>query len=214
MIHDLSTHLKAATRSVEVLERDGKPARSVILARTYDTSPDDLWDAVTNIERLPRWFAPVSGNLEPGGRFQIEGNASGTITECTPPLSFAATWEFGGAVSWIEVRVEPDDGDRARLTLAHIAHVDDEFWPKYGPGAAGVGWDLGLVGLAWHIADPAVERMDEGTFIASEQGRKYIGDVSEDWGRAEIESGESPEQARAAARRTAAFYTGQEEPVS
>src|SRR5690606_5670622 len=105
MSHDLSSHLKATSRSVEVLERDGKPARSVILARTYNTTADDLWDAVTNAERLPRWFAPVSGELELGGRFQIEGNASGTITECTPPNSFAATWEFGGAVSWIEVKV-------------------------------------------------------------------------------------------------------------
>lgn len=213
MIRDLSSHLKATTRSVEAIERDGKPARSVILARTYNTTPDDLWDAVTNAERLPRWFAPVSGNLELGGQFQIEGNASGTITECAPPHSFNATWEFGGAVSWIEVRIDPAEADRARLTLAHIAHVDDEWWPKYGPGAAGVGWDFGLVGLAMHIGDPDAERMDEGVVMASEEGRAYIMSVSEDWGRADAESGESAEQARAAARRTAAFYTGQEEPV-
>jgi uncharacterized protein YndB with AHSA1/START domain len=61
-------------RSVSALERDGKPARAVTLARAYDTTIDDLWDAVTNRERLPRWFLPVSGDLKLGGRYQFEGS--------------------------------------------------------------------------------------------------------------------------------------------
>ena len=30
-----------------------------------------------------------------------------------------------------------------RLELEHIAHVDDERWAEFGPGAVGIGWDLG-----------------------------------------------------------------------
>ena len=67
------------------------------LTRLYDTSVDDLWDALTSKERIPRWFLPVEGDLKLGGRYQLKGNAGGTITACTPPNHFAATWEFGGA---------------------------------------------------------------------------------------------------------------------
>jgi uncharacterized protein YndB with AHSA1/START domain len=56
----------------------------------------------TNPERIPRWFLPVSGELKEGGRYQLEGNAGGTITRCDPPHGFDATWEMGSDMSWIE----------------------------------------------------------------------------------------------------------------
>src|SRR4029450_4047811 len=82
-------------------------ARVVSISQTYDTDIDDLWDAVTNPEHIPRWFLPVSGELKVGGRYQLEGNAGGVIERCEPPRSFAATWEYGGAISWIEVTLAP-----------------------------------------------------------------------------------------------------------
>src|SRR5687768_11347765 len=121
MPFDLAAHLGAMSRTVENLERDGKPAKAVIASRVYDTDPADLWDALTNQQRLPRWFAPVSGDLKLGGRFQVEGNAGGTISECERNKRIAATWEFGGGVSWIEVSLTPQD-DGTRLELRHIAH--------------------------------------------------------------------------------------------
>lgn len=212
MTLDFGAQLGATTRSVTNLERDGKPARGVTLERAYDTTSDDLWDAVTNPERLPRWFLPVTGDLELGGRYHLEGNASGTITDCDPPRSFSLTWEFGGQMSWVEVSVAPDGDARSRLTLCHISLLDDEFWPTYGPGAAGVGWDLGLTGLGKHLQDPdggpASEDFDEAAFAASPEGKAIITDLSTDWARAAVEAGEDPEQAEAAAKRTTAFYTG------
>jgi hypothetical protein len=68
MKFNFHAYLGAVTRTVTVLEREGKPARNVTLERLYDTTADDLWDAVTNPERLPRWFLPVSGELKLGGR--------------------------------------------------------------------------------------------------------------------------------------------------
>ena len=102
--------------------------------------------------RLARWFLPVHGDLHVGGRYQLEGQAGGTITACEAPHALDATWEYGGDVSWIELRLSPD-GDGARLDLTHVFHPDDEHWPRYGPAATGIGWDLGLVGLAWHFDD-------------------------------------------------------------
>lgn len=213
MPFDFNTHLSAVTRSVTALERDGKPVRAVTLERAYETTLDDLWDAVTNPERLPRWFLPVSGELRLGGHYQFEGNAGGTITHCERPTFVAATWEFGGGMSWVEVRLSADGDARSRLRLSHICPVDD-FWNQFGPGAVGVGWDLGLVALAPHLAAPRAERepFDENAFAMSEEGRAIIAGVSEDWGRAAIAAGEDPVQTRAAVRQTTAFYTGQEPP--
>ena len=43
MEFDLDTHLGAMTRTVENTEVDGKPARSVVATRIYDTDGADLW---------------------------------------------------------------------------------------------------------------------------------------------------------------------------
>ena len=151
MKFDVEGHLGAVVRSVSSLEQDGRPARTVALSRSYSTTVEDLWDAVTNGERIPRWFVPISGELEPGGRYQLDGNAGGVITACERPSRLTLTWEFGGDVSWVEVGLAVDGPGHVRLMLTHTAHLS-EHWGEYGPGAAGVGWELGLMGLAIHLA--------------------------------------------------------------
>lgn len=204
---DLEACFGVVTRTVTELEREGKPARNVTLERFYDTTPDDLWDAVTNPERLLRWFAPVSGELKVGGRYQIKNNADGVITECVPPHFFSVTWEFGGGLSWVEVRLVADGEDRSRLTLSHICPIDDH-WRKFGPGAVGVGWDLALVGLAFHLSARDAERMDENAFGASTEGKSFMADCSEAWRRAAVIAGENPSWAEDAAKQVTAFFTG------
>jgi uncharacterized protein YndB with AHSA1/START domain len=207
MAFDLERHLGAVQRTVKSLERDGKPARAVILARSYDTDMADLWNALTSAERLPRRFLPVEGELKPGGRYQLKGNAGGTITECEPPARLGLTWEMMGQVSWVEVQLARESAGRTRLMLTHTAHLSD-FWKQYGPGAVGVGWELGLMGLALHVADPQA-KFDEAQFSALPEAKPYMSASSEGWGEAAIASGEDAEQARAAVRATTAFYTGQ-----
>ena len=207
MSFDVEFHLGAVERSVSSLERDGRAARTVTLARSYDTTLEDLWDAVTNRARIPRWFLPIGGELECGGRYQLEGNAGGVIATCERPSHLAITWEFGGDVSWVEVHFSDDGAGRARLTLMHTAHVS-EHWSEYGPGAVGVGWELGLLGLAIHLARPSEPKLDEAAFSASPEGQAFITGSSEGWGQASIVFGTDAAAALAAARRTTAFYTG------
>ena len=104
MDFDVEAQLGAVDRSVSSLGRDGQPVRAVTLARRYSTTVEDLWDAVTNPERIPRWFLPIGGHLKPGGRYQLEGNAGGLITACERPSHLALTWEFGEDVSWVDAR--------------------------------------------------------------------------------------------------------------
>jgi uncharacterized protein YndB with AHSA1/START domain len=98
---DVASYIGAVTREVVGREHEGKPARVVVASRSYDTTPDDLWDALTSAERIPRWFLPISGDLKLGGRYQLEGNAGGTITACEPPRRLSVTWEFGGGTTWV-----------------------------------------------------------------------------------------------------------------
>lgn len=206
MEFDVQDHLGALERSASSLKRDGRPARAVTLSRGYPATVEDLWDAVTSRERLPRWFLPIAGDLKAGGRYQLEGNAGGVITACERPSHLALTWEFGEDVSWVEVRISPA-GRGARLTLTHTAHLSDH-WNQYGPGATGVGWELGLLGLAIHCAHPAGPKLDDAAFAASRGGKAFITGSSGGWARAAVAAGADPGTARTAARRTAAFYTG------
>ncbi len=204
---DVTHEISAIARTVGSRTLASGEARVVTIARTYPTDLDDLWDACTTAERITRWLGPVSGELQLGGRYQLEGNAAGTVERCDPPHGFAATWEFGGEVSWIGVRLTPVDADHTRFELEHVAHVDDVRWTEYGPGAAGVGWDLSLLGLALHLLDPAT-RLDENTWPASDEGRRFVTGSGEAWFKANVADGTDEPAARAAADRTIAFYTG------
>ena len=118
------------------------------------------------------------------------------------------TWEFGSDVSWVEVGVADAGAGRARLTLTHIAHLS-EHWDEYGPGAAGVGWEMGLLGLAIHIAEPDAPMPDEEAFATSPAGKAFMTGSSEAWGHAAVAAGTDRDAAQAAAKRTTAFYTGE-----
>jgi uncharacterized protein YndB with AHSA1/START domain len=187
--------------------RGGAATKIAIARRVYPAGQADLWDTLTSPDRIPRWFLPVSGDLKPGGRYQLEGNAGGVVERCEEPESFAVTWEFGGMLSWLEVTLTPD-GERTLLELVHEAPEDPGLWGQFGPGALGVGWDLALMGLGRHVdSGAAVDRAVAMTFPASPEGAEFIRLAATGWADAAIADGDAPEAARQAAARTVAFYT-------
>ncbi|PRX46125.1 uncharacterized protein YndB with AHSA1/START domain [Prauserella shujinwangii] len=204
---DVRHQISAVRRQLGSRTLEAGEARVLSVSQVYDTTVEDLWDAVTTPERIARWFMPVSGDLRLHGRFQLEGNASGTIERCDPPKSFAATWEYGGEVSWIEVRLSADDG-KARFELEHTAHVSDELWAQFGPGAVGIGWDMALMGLALHVAGaPQVDPQESAAWTMSDEGRRFLTESGERWYEANVGAGTDPAEARAAADRVVAAYT-------
>ena len=215
MTEDITTitpgQLDAVERGLSIEQNKGTATVVATMSQVYDTTVEDLWEACTSAERLPRWFAPVTGDLRLGGRYQVEGNADGTIEACEPPTGFRATWEFQGSVSWIAVAVE-SVGDGARLTLEHTVTEEfpNDFWTTYGPGATGVGWELAFLGLATHLVTGAAERPDESVWMAGPEARAFIVGGSRRWADASVAAGTPEEEARAAERNTTAFYTGEE----
>jgi hypothetical protein len=151
---------------------------------------------------------PVEGDLQLGGRYQLKGNAGGTITACTPPGHFAATWEFGGATSWIDVKLAAER-DKARLTLEHTAVIEDH-WNQFGPGAVGIGWDLALAGLERYLATGAsVDHETAEAWMGSPDGKAFMTASGEFWRAAHVASGVDPASARERSDRTIAFYRGE-----
>ena len=209
---DFSNPIGIRYRVVKEMTHDGQPARVVSGSAVFDTTLEDLWDAVTNAERIPRWFLPVSGDLRSGGQYQLEGNAGGVITRCEPPEALDLTWECGGNVSWVRVRLDAHNGG-TRLTLEQIMLKDEaseEHWRKYGPGATGVGWDLSFAGLLLHIrTGETVPQNEYEAWLATEEGNTFIRACSAAWGDVHIDSGEEETTAKDMAEQTAKFYCGE-----
>ncbi|WP_129789905.1 SRPBCC domain-containing protein [Promicromonospora panici] len=204
---DPATTAGLVSREVRDSTRDGVPTKVAVARRTYAAEQDDLWDALTSAERLPRWFLPVSGDLTVGGHYQLEGNAGGTVEHCAAPENFAVTWEFGGMVSWLTVHLTPADGGTT-LELVHEAAVDPDLWKQYGPGATGVGWDLGLMGLGLHLASgESLDPAEVQAWSLSPEGIEFARLANTGWVDAAIAAGDDADQARAAGERTLAFYT-------
>jgi uncharacterized protein YndB with AHSA1/START domain len=205
---DVEQHINSVARTVGGRTLEAGEARVVTLSRVFATPLGDLWDACTTAERIARWFLPVSGDLRAGGTFVFEGNASGTITRCDAPHSVDATWESGGQTSWVELRLAEEAGGSARFTLTHIAHVSDDLWDQFGPGAVGIGWDGAVLGLTLHLERGGERPASIEAWSASEEGRRFYTLASAQWVQASVAAGTPVEAARGAGERATAFYTG------
>ena len=109
---------------------------ALTLERTIAATPERVFEAFTQAEKLARWFGPtdeyssVVHALEPrpGGRFRLEMRspsgvssvAFGTYEEVTPPSRLVFSWTWEGKpehqTSRITVIIEPQ-GAGTRLAL-------------------------------------------------------------------------------------------------
>ena len=152
---DIASQLNAIHRQVEKqLPADGSgECVSVLMRRSYDAPVGDVWDAVTQPDRIKRWLMPISGELRVGGNFQLEGNAGGEILTCEPPSLLRVT--FGAPTSIVEVRLTPDGDRDTVLELEHTVPIE---MAQSGAGAlyVGPGWDGALMGLGLFLRGEAV----------------------------------------------------------
>ena len=111
----------------------------------YDTDIDDLWEACTTPERLARWIADVSGDLQVGGTihatFTSTWTGPGRIEICERPRHLLLTMEPG---SEDETELEAwliEEGDKTRLV------VEERGLPLDGLHFYGAGWQAHLEDL-------------------------------------------------------------------
>ncbi|WP_414936030.1 SRPBCC family protein [Amycolatopsis sp. cmx-11-51] len=204
---DVTSHLNSVQRELGKRVVEAGEAVTATVCQVYDTDLDDLWNACTNAERIPRWFLPISGELRVGGKYQFEGNAGGTVERCDSPKSFAVTWEYGGDISWVEVRLSAEAEGRTRFELDHTA-VAGEHWKQFGPGAVGIGWDMMLHGLALHLESGEANDPEAAmAWMVSEDGVRFMTLSSEAWYEADVANGTDAATARTRADATLAAYT-------
>lgn len=215
---DVSKQVGSVTRALRTEDVDGEETRIQMLAQEYPAGIEEVWEAATKAERIARWFLPVSGDLRLGGRYQLEGNAGGEILECAPPADGAAeyrvTWEFGGGTSWVTVRLAEAGPERTRLELEHAARVADVpagMWDAFGPGATGVGWDGGLLGLSLHLGtvEGSLSPTEAEAWAVTDEGKSFYRAAADCWGEAHVASGADRETAARGADATFRFYTGE-----
>ena len=204
---DIVRHIEATQREVGRATTAAGDAHVIRLRRQYAAPIDDVWDALTNPDRIGRWFLPISGDLRPGGSFQFEGNAGGRILECDRPNGLHVTWAYGeGEASDIQLRLSPVDAERTTFELEHTAVVPDGMWEQFGPGAVGVGWDGGFLGLALHLATGHTVD-DPLSWALTDEGRAFHERSSQAWGDASLAAGADPDAVARMVSNTTAFYT-------
>lgn len=151
---DIPGQLAAIYREVGERPLDGgDQGVGVLLRRSYPAAIEDVWDAVTDPERMKRWFLPISGDLRVGGTFQLEGNAGGEILACEPPRLLRTT--FGGPTSVVELRLTASGDEETVLELEHTVPMEIA---RSAAGAlyVGPGWDGALMGLDLYLRGEAV----------------------------------------------------------
>ena len=133
----------------------------VRLEDTYDTDIDDLWAALTEPERISRWYAEVEGDLRVGGEFRLHVEAdgwdgTGRIDRCDPPRRLVVTTRESEE-SWRKGRGAPpfDEVIEATLTAAGAQTVlvlEVRGMPLDTIAFYGAGWQIHLENLAAHLA--------------------------------------------------------------
>ena len=207
---DAFDELAAARRTLGTGRVPAGDAYTIEIRRRYDAEIDDVWDALTDPERLGRWLGTVTGDLRLGGTFTLDRGEHGEILRCEPPRLLAVSWLFGPeADAWpgtseVEVRLTPGPTGDTELELIHSAVLEEPLFPTYGPGAGGVGWDLALLTLGRLMAGDEVADHEE--FQVTPDGREVVRRGAAAWGRAHLAAGGAPEQVAAAVAATIGFY--------
>jgi hypothetical protein len=108
--------------------------------------------------------------------------------------------------SEVEIRLTAAGPGSTTLELEHTAVVPDEMWDQFGPGAVGVGWDGGMLGLSLHLAGGGDRPPDPIAWQVGPEGREFNRRCADLWGQAAIAAGADPEAARIGVANTTQFY--------
>jgi uncharacterized protein YndB with AHSA1/START domain len=130
----------------------------------YDTEIDDLWSALTDPDRVARWYGPVEGDLRAGGEFRVYIEASdiestGRVEACDPPRRLRVTtretdesYRKGQGAPPFDAVIEATltaDGDQTNLVLEIRGMALDKI------AFYGAGWQIHAENLAAHLAGRA-----------------------------------------------------------
>jgi len=141
--------------------RSADGAGVVRIEDRYDTGIDDLWSALTDPERLARWYGQVEGDLRPGGEFRVyieaaDIESTGRVEVCDPPRRLVVTtretdesYRRGQGVPPFDQAIEVTstaDGDQTILVI-EVRGIPLDKIAFYGAG-----WQIHAENLAAYVA--------------------------------------------------------------
>lgn len=141
--------------------RSADSAGVVRIKDRYDIAIADLWSALTDPDRLARWYGQVEGDLREGGAFRLSIEAddwegAGRVEACDPPRRLLVTtretdesWRKGRGASPFDEVIE------ATLTAESdqtILVIEVRGIPLDKIAFYGVGWQIHAENLAAHLA--------------------------------------------------------------
>src|SRR5690349_3853591 len=127
----------------------------------YDTAIVDLWAAITEPDRLARWYGQVEGDLRPGGAFRVyleadDVESTGRVEACEPPRRLVVTtretdesYRRGQGVPPFNAVIEATltaDGDQTILV------IEVKGMPLDKIAFYGAGWQIHAAELAAYLA--------------------------------------------------------------
>ena len=127
----------------------------------YGTGIDDLWQALTDPDRLASWYGQVEGDLRPGGQFRLhvedaDSDATGGVEACEPPQRLQVmtreteeSYRRGNGVAPYDEALDATltaDGDQTILVY------EERGMPLNLIGAYGAGIQVHVENLAAHVA--------------------------------------------------------------
>ncbi|MEY7971917.1 SRPBCC domain-containing protein [Saccharomonospora xinjiangensis] len=151
----------------------------LVLRRRFSCPPATAWSAMTEVENLARWLAPVTGETHVGGTFRVADHAEGTVLDCAAPHLFAVTW--GGETEVVTVRLAEDEAGDTVVELVHTGV------PRDGAVRHGPGWDVAIAGLERFLAGET--EPEPGTWRASTSVQTFAQHSVSAWVKATEVSG-------------------------
>jgi uncharacterized protein YndB with AHSA1/START domain len=126
----------------------------------FDTDIDDLWSALTDPDRLARWYGMVEGDLRSGGEFRLflesDGwDGTGRVEACEPPRRLLVTTRESDE-SWRKGRGAPPFDNAIGVTLTDgdqtVLVIEVRGMPLDKIAFYGAGWQIHAENLAAYLA--------------------------------------------------------------
>ncbi|MBI5323787.1 MAG: SRPBCC domain-containing protein [Ignavibacteriae bacterium] len=126
---------------------------AIIIKRKYNASIDNVWDAITNIEKMKQWYMPEIENFQPVVGFQTEFSMTHEgmdfphlwkVTEVRPKEKISYEWSYPGYPGNSLVTFElQSEGNKTILTLAHsgLESFQPDKYPELGRKNFEEGWN-------------------------------------------------------------------------
>src|SRR5215472_4149928 len=158
--HQMTSNARPGTRILGSL-RSADGHGVVRIEDRYDTGIDDLWSALTDPDRLARWYGRVEGDLRPGGQFRLhvesaDIDAIGRVEECEPPRRLVVTNRETDESYLRGQGVPPyDEAIEATLTAdggQTILVIEVRGMPLDKIAFYGAGWQIHAENLAAYLA--------------------------------------------------------------